>query len=53
MLVFLSCNKDDNQIDETIQPIQNEGYKMVLIKKNVLNTITKRIILKKLNVIKT
>jgi len=31
MLVFLSCNKDDNQIDETTQPIQNQGYKMLLI----------------------
>ena len=31
MLVFLSCNKDDNQIDETPQPIQNQGYKMLLI----------------------
>ena len=31
MLVFLSCNKDDNQIDGTPQPIQNQGYKMLLI----------------------
>ena len=31
MLVFLSCNKDDNQIGETTQPIQNQGYKMLLI----------------------
>ena len=31
MLVFLSCNKDDNQTDETTQPIQNQGYKMLLI----------------------
>ena len=31
MLVFLSCNKDDNQIDETTQPIQNQGCKMLLI----------------------
>ena len=31
MLVFLSCNNDNNQIDETTQPIQNQGYKMLLI----------------------
>ena len=31
MSVFLSCNKDDNQTDETTQPIQNQGYKMLLI----------------------
>ena len=31
MLVFLSCNKDDNQIGETTQPIETQGYKMLLI----------------------
>tara|TARA_B100000809_G_C15066130_1_gene504259 strand:+ start:103 stop:963 length:861 start_codon:yes stop_codon:yes gene_type:complete len=31
MLVFLSCSKDDNLIEETIQPTQNQGYNMLLI----------------------
>ena len=31
MLVFLSCNKEVNQIDASPYPIQNRGYKMLLI----------------------
>jgi len=31
MLVFLSCNKEVNQIDASLYPIQNRGYKMLLI----------------------
>ena len=31
MLVFLSCNKDDNLTGEPQQPIETEGYNMLLI----------------------
>ena len=31
MLVFLSCSKEDNIIEEPQQPIATEGYNMLLI----------------------